>query len=57
MNPAYSPVFSLTPGSFSAMKQVIPLYLGSALGSVLTSTNTMLLSSPLVTHILVPLIS
>ena len=57
MKPAYSPVFSETPGSFSAMKQVMPLCRGSAFGSVLTSTKTMPDISPFVTHIFWPLIS
>ncbi len=50
-------MFSLTPGSFSAMKQVIPLWRGSASGSVFTSTKTMADIRPLVTHIFWPLIS
>ena len=39
------------------MKQVMPLYGGSALGSVLTSTKTTPESRPLVTHIFWPLSS
>ena len=50
-------MFSLTPGSFSATKHVMPLYRGSASGSVLTSTNTRPERSPFVTHIFWPLIS
>ena len=50
-------MFSATSGSFSQTKQVMPLYLGSAPGSVLTSVNTSVERRPLVTHILAPLIS
>ena len=50
-------MFSEAPGSFSAMKQVKPLWRGSASGSVLTSTKTSEESRPLVTHIFWPLIS
>src|SRR5207237_2214198 len=57
LKPLYGPVFSATPGSFSATKQVSPRCLGSAFGSVRTSTNTSPARRPLVTHILVPLIS
>jgi hypothetical protein len=57
LRPAYSPVFSEAPGSFSAMKQVKPLWRGWASGSVLTSTKTSDDVSPLVTHIFWPLIS
>ena len=57
MKPAYSPVFSLTPGSFSQMKQVMPRWRGWASGSVLTSMKTRPDRRPLVTHIFWPLIS
>jgi hypothetical protein len=57
VKPAYSPVFSLTPGSFSQMKHVMPRWRGSACGSVLTSVNTIPDMSPFVTHIFCPLIS
>ena len=39
------------------MKQVIPVYGGSAFGSVFTRTKTRPARSPLVTHIFWPLIS
>ena len=57
MKPAYSPSFSWTPASFSAMKQVMPWWRFSASGSVLTSVNTSVERRPLVTHIFWPLIS
>ena len=50
-------MFSETPPSFSAMKQVKPRWRGSACGSVLTSTNTSEERRPFVTHIFWPLIS
>ncbi len=52
-----SPGTLSAPGSFSQMKQVMPLYGGSAFGSLLTSTKTTPDSRPLVTHIFWPLSS
>ena len=48
------PSFSAAPGSFSVMKQVMPLWGGSAFGSVFISTNTTPERSPFVTHIFWP---
>jgi hypothetical protein len=50
-------VFFSAQGSFSVMKQVMPAYGGSALGSFFISTNTTPEPSPLVTHIFWPLSS
>src|SRR5437762_2289396 len=52
-----NPGTSASPGVFSQMKQVMPLYGGSAFVSVLTRTKTTPDSRPLVTHIFCPLIS
>ena len=51
------PGFSDAPGSFSQMKQVMPLYGGAASRSVFISTNTRPERRPLVTHIFWPLSS
>jgi hypothetical protein len=56
-SPANSPSLRSAQGSFSVMKQVMPLYGGSAFGSVFISTNTTPEPSPLVTHIFWPLSS
>ena len=50
-------MFSAAPGSFSQMKQVMPLWGGSASGSDLASRKTSPERRPLVTHIFVPLIT